>query len=468
MPPHDSDAAAPTPDPRAVSDAPTTVERLLSRVVDVRRGELRAVVASCLYFFFLLSRYFILRPIRDAMGVAAGVSALPWLFAGTLSATLICNPLFSALVARFPVRRFIPLTYQFFAVNLLVFFLLLRGTAGTGSPATGAEVWIGRAFFVWTSVFNLFVVSVFWSFMADTFRSDQAKRLFGFIGVGGTLGSIAGSAVTAGLARLVGPVRLLLVSAVLLEIAIAIVMWFPAVDATPGPAAAMAADDASPRRGQRAAIGGGIWAGVRGVFRSRYLLGISAFLMLYTLGSTFLYFEQADILGKHFTTPAARTQVLAQMEFAAQTLTVVTQFFLTGRVIKRIGLAATLALMPALSVLGFVIMGSSAVLAVPTLAVFVAFSVLRRGTNFALTNPAMEVLFTVVTREEKYKAKSFIETFVYRTGDQVSAWIYAGLSALGLTLTGIAWPGALFSVVFLSLGVWLGHRQERLARAASA
>ncbi len=172
----------------AISDAPPLArspgEKLLARLVDVRAGEVRTMFLSCTYFFFLLASYFILRPIRDAMGVAAGVSKLPYLFIGTLAATLVCQPLFAALVARFPARKFIPVTYQFFALNLLLFWLLMRGSADSGS-ALGRDVWIGRVFFVWTSVFNLFVVSVFWSFMADRFRSDQAKRLFGFIGVGG-------------------------------------------------------------------------------------------------------------------------------------------------------------------------------------------------------------------------------------------------------------------------------------------
>ncbi len=419
------------------------------------------MLLACAYFFFLMSSYFILRPIRDSMAVAAGVRNLPYLFLGTLTAMLVCNPIFSALVVRFPVKRFIGITYQFFAVNLVLFYVAAR--LGTN------EMWTGRVFFVWTSVFNLFVVSIFWALMADTFRSEQAKRLFGFIGVGGTLGSIVGSATTALLARSLGPVNLLLVSAALLEIAVVIVALFPARGARAGAVAVLSDADAhavlgigDPAR-QEAAIGGGLWAGISHVSRSPYLAGIAGFLVLYTLGSTVIYFQQTDIIGRFYAARAARTEILASMEFAAQSLTVLTQIFLTGRVIRWIGLAATLALMPALSVIGFAALGASALGALPLLATFVVFSVARRGTNFGLTNPSMEVLFTVVSREDKYKAKSFIETFVYRAGDQIAAWAYAGLAALGLGLAGIAWLAMPMSGIFLAIGVWLGRRQAEMA-----
>jgi AAA family ATP:ADP antiporter len=455
----------------------TPAERLLGRLVDVRADEMRAMLLACVYFFFLLSSYFILRPIRDALGVAAGVSQLPWLFVGTLSATLICQPLFAMLVARFPARRFIPITYQFFALNLLLFWLALHHGAGA---QIGRDVWVGRAFFVWTSVFNLFVVSVFWCFMADVFRSEQAKRLFGFIGVGGTLGSLAGSAVTASLAERIGTVNLLLISLVLLELATVVVLVFPRGTVARAAGVRSAADARKALRGEEPApangaagaesaehdrpIGGSAWSGIANVLRSRYLLGIAAFLVLYTIGSTFLYFQQADIIGAEFVGREARTQILAKMEFAASLLTVFTQLFFTGRIIRTIGLAATLALMPAISILGFSAIGLSAFGLVPTLGAFVVFNVLRRGSNFALTNPAMEVLFTVVPREDKYKAKSFIETFVYRSGDQIAAWTYAGLAAIGMSRTALAWPAAALSALFLVVGIWLGRRQTRLAR----
>ena len=425
---------------------------LLRRAVEVEPDEVRATLMSFVFFFFVLSGYFVLRPIRDAVAAASGVQQLPWLFAGTLTATLLFNPLFWALVVRYPARKFIPISYQFFIANLLVFYALMRFVSAGENSAT--DIWTGRAFFVWTSVLSFFGTSIFWCFMADVFRSDQAKRLFGFIGVGGTLGSIAGSTLTATLAPRIGPVNLLLVSAALLELAAITVMNFPASPRRDGEVS---------RTGQTAAIddeviGGKVMSGVTSVLKSRYLLGISLFLILYSVGSTFLYFTQSAIVGKYYADRAARTTVLAQLELAAQILTVVTQVFLTGRIIRWIGLAATLAVLPVLSMLGF---GTLA--ALPVFSTLAIFTVLRRATNFSLTNPAMETLFTVVSREDKYKAKSFIETFVYRGGDQIAAWVYAGLAALGLGLAGIALTAVPVSFAWLVLGVWLGRRQGVLA-----
>ncbi len=427
--------------------------RALRRVVDVRPSEVRAMLMAFAYFFFVLSGYFVLRPIRDALAAAAGVNQLPWLFAGTLTATLLCNPLFSGLVARFPVRRFIPITYHFFIANLLVFYVLMR--LSRASEGSTFDLWVGRAFFVWTSVFNMFVVSVFWCFMADVFRSEQGKRLFGFIGVGGTLGSIVGSGATAVLVPHVGAVNLLFVSVVLLELAVVMVLCFPMPE---NGAAALDRQTA-----EHKIIGGSAWAGFTQVVRSPYLLAICGFLVLYTVGSTFLYFEQTDIVGRFYATRNARTTVLAQIDLVAQSLTIVTQIFFTGRIIRWLGLAVTLALLPVLTMAGFATLGMMPVFA--TLAVFV---VLRRASNFALTNPAMEVLYTVVPREDKYKAKSVIETFVYRGGDQIAAWMYAGLSALGLGLAGISFAAIPLGAVWLMLGVWLGRRQAVLAGEQAA
>jgi len=419
--------------------------RLLRRAVDVRDGEVRATLVSFAYFFCVLSGWFVLRPIRDAVAAGSGVNKLPWLFAGTLAVTLLCNPLFSALVVRFPARRFIPITYHFFVANLAVFYVLFRWV----SPVEGSasDVWVGRAFFVWTSVFNLFVVSVFWCFMADVFKSEQAKRLFGFIGLGGTLGSIVGSAATASLARNIGTPNLLLVSIVLFELAVLAVVRFPV------------RDDAGRDGAERdVAIGGNVWAGVSHVLRSPYLAAVSMFLILFTIGSTFLYFAQSDIVGRVYVDRTARTTVLAQIELATSALTIVVQAFLTGRIIRWFGLGVTLAILPLVSMLGF-----GALAAMPIFATLAVFIVARRGLNFALTNPAMEILFTVVKREDKYKAKSFIETFVYRGGDQVAAWTYAGLSALGLGLVGISMAAVPMAAVWLMLGLWVGRKQTELA-----
>src|SRR3954471_23277146 len=256
----------------------------LRRLVDVRPNETRVMWTSFVFFFFVLSSYFILRPIRDAVAVSTGVTRLPWLFAGTLIVMLIANPLFSSLVVRFPVRRFVPITYHFFAANLLVFYGVMRLTGGD----VAARPSIGIVFYIWTSVYNLFITSVFWAFMADVFRSEQAKRLFGFIGVGGTLGSITGSTLCVILARRIGVTNLLLVSIVLLELAAIVVFRFPTAPRSTGNTRPTAGEEPEDRR-----IGGSVWAGFTAVLRSPYLAGIAGFQVLYTIGSTLLYFEQA-------------------------------------------------------------------------------------------------------------------------------------------------------------------------------
>lgn len=444
------------------------LHRLLKRAVEVHPHEVRSLVASFLFFFCALASWFVLRPMRDAVAAASGATQLSWLFVGTLAMTLIANPLFSALVVRFPPRKFIPYAYHIIVASLLVFYLLLRWVAGGEGTAT--DLWVGRAFFVWTSMFTLFITSLFWCFMADVFRSEQAKRLFGFIGVGGTLGSVAGSAATASLAHYIGDVNLLLVSCILLELAVIAVVRFPlrergpaarddglATAASPGPEATLLdKDDAVP-------IGGSMWAGFTRTVRSRYLVGIALFLVLFTVGSTFLYFEQSAIIGATYADRTSRTVILARIELAVQLLTVFTQLFLTGRIIRWFGLVTALAFLPVVSMIGF-----GALANVPTFGALAVFVILRRAGNFALTNPSMEVLFTVVPREDKYKAKSFIETFVYRAGDQVGAWTFAGLTAIGLSLAGLAWVAVPVSALWLGLAIWLARRHAVMAAATGS
>jgi len=422
--------------------------RLLQRAVDVKEEEVESLLLACGYFFCLLSAWFIMRPIREQMGVAGGTRNLPWLYTGTLVATLALHPPFAALVSRLPRRTFITISNRFFVANILVFFALFE----TMQPE--ALVWVGRVFFVWTSVFNLFVVSVFWAFMVDVFRTEQAKRLFGFIGVGGTLGGIAGAALTAVLAERWGPMRLFLVSAVLLEVAVQCVRRLSArASGVPagGPVRANEDEDV---------IGGRTLAGVTHVAKSPYLLAICAYMLLFTIGSTVLYFQQAEIAARSFADRATQTAFFARLDLAVNLLTLVTQLFLTGRLIKALGVGVTLALLPALSVIGFLTLGTA-----PVLAVFVVFQVLRRAGEYAVARPSREVLYTVLSREDKYKAKHFIDTFVYRGGDQVGAWSMAGMAALGLGLAGTAYVAAPLAALWLAIAVYLGRRQAQGERA---
>jgi AAA family ATP:ADP antiporter len=446
---------------------------LRQKIVDARPNELRALGLAFIFNFLVLASYYVVRPIRDDIGAAGGLETLPWMYTGTLVVMLIANTLFSAIVARMSRRRFIPIAYRFFIVNLVLFYLLMK----TGSA--GQQVWIGRAFFVGVSVFNLFVVTVFWAFMTDVFNSDQGKRLFGFISVGGTLGGIVGGVITASLVKKIGALNLLFVTAVMLELAAQCVRIFPAgfrgahsrghPERSEGPrelepvrptvrSLARARDDRSVADAEQP-IGGNLWSGITHALRSPYLLGICAFMLFHSITSTLVYFQQADITGQQFHDRAARTAFFAQVDLSVNVLTIMVQIFLTGRLLKWVGVGVTLAFLPVISVIGFLAMGFA-----PGLALLAFFQILRRAGNFAVTRPAREVLFTVLRREDKYKAKSFIDTFVYRAGDQIGAWSYPLLTWLGLGLTGISFVAAPLAAAWCALSLWLGKKQQAMAR----
>jgi AAA family ATP:ADP antiporter len=403
---------------------------------EVRPQERRALGWSLLYVFAVLSAYYVLRPIRDEMGVQGGVENLPWLFTGTLLGMIALNPLFAALVKRLPRVRFISLSYRFFAANLLLFAALFA----LASPEQ--SLWLGRAFFIWLSVFNLFVVSVFWALMVDVFDSEQGKRLFGFIAAGATLGAIAGSTITVSLVRELGATTLFFASILLLELAV------------------FAVRRLSPKRqaAEEAPIGGSVLAGISHTLRSPYLLNVCLFLLLFTVSSTFLYFQQATIARDYFADRASRTAFFAQVDLLVNVLTLAVQLFFTARILRRFGVALTLGILPLFTLVGF-----AALAAAPVVAVLVAFQVLRRAANFSLARPTRELLYTVLPREDKYKAKSFIDTVVYRAGDQVGSWSYLLLSAMGLGIAGVAVVAVPLSALWLLNSLWLGRRQARMA-----
>jgi AAA family ATP:ADP antiporter len=421
---------------------------LLARAVQVRPGEAAAALWSCSYFFCLLASTYILRPVRDEMGITAGVERLPWLFTATFLAMAAVVPVFGALAARYPRRTLLPLVYGFFIVTILGLFALLRGGH---RPA-----WAPGAFFVWLSVFNLFVVSVFWGFMADVWTEEQARRLFGFIAAGGSAGALAGPAFTALVVDAVGPVNLLPIAAGVLAGA-----WVAIVRLRRWAVARAAAAPSGAGTGEQPR-GGSALGGVRAILRSRYLLGICLLLLLSTTLATFLYFVQAHIVRASFADPARRTAVFASMDLAVNTLTIGAQLFLTGRAVARLGLPATLAFLPALTLGGFAVLAL-----VPALPALVGFQVLRRAAQYGLARPAREMLFTVVSREDKYKAKSVIDTVVYRGGDAASGWAFAGLTALGLGFTGVALVALPLAGAWVVLALALGRRQEALREAGA-
>jgi len=432
----------------------TVPQRLLARVVAVQPGELRSLGWSFAYFFCLLAGYYVLRPLRDEMGVAGGVRNLQWLFTATFAVMLAAVPLFGAVVARLPRRRFIPLVYHFFVANIAIFWLLLALDVG--------KVHVARVFFVWISVFNLFAVSVFWSFMADLFSSEQGKRLFGFIAAGGSAGALAGPAITVWLAVPLGPVNLLVVAAVLLEGAVLCArrLEFAAPRSNRADAARTAAADVA----EPAKLGGNWLAGIAMVLRSPYLAGIALWVALLSLAGTFLYFQQASIVAAASDDPAVRTRIFATIDLVVGLFTIVVQFLATGRLITRFGAGPAAGFLPLVFGLGFAVLGFT-----PALFVVIAFQAAQRTANFALSNPAREVLFTVLAREEKYKAKNVIDIVVFRGADAASGWLFATLRAAGLELSAIALASVPVAAAWLALALALGRAQERraLKRASS-
>ncbi len=424
----------------------------LNRIVAVEKDEVGPMLWAALYYFLLLAAYFVIRPIRDEMGVEGGVRNLSWLFLGTLVGMLLVHPLFTALVSRLPRRLFIPAAYGFFAINLIAFWYAFHALSGT------SEVWAGRVFFIWTSVFNLFVVSIFWSLMADLFRPEQAKRLFGFVAIGGTVGAAIGSTVTAFLAERITPTNLLLFSATLLGLAMVaahrLMKTAPRSDAGQSPVAESEADRP---------VGGNILDGIRTAFSSPYLLGIVGYMLFYTVTATFLYFQQAEIVEAGFSERAARTVFFARVDLVVNTLAAVIQIFFTGRIVRRIGIALALAALPLICIGGFVAVGLA-----PTLMTIAVVQILRRSGNYAISRPCREMLYTVLPRDAKYKAKNFIDTFVYRFGDQTGAWSYDGLAYLGFGAAAISMIAAPMSAVWLVLGLWLGRRQVAMVKAGSS
>jgi AAA family ATP:ADP antiporter len=425
------------------------VYRLLHRVVDVRPREVPALLWSWAYIFTVLSSYYVMRPIRDQMGVAGGVKNLQWLFMGTLICMVLLNVPFGALVKALPRSRFIPITYRFFAGSILLFAAAFHVADET------AMVWLGRAFFIWISVFNLFVVSVFWALIVDTFNSEDGKRLFGFIAAGATIGAITGSAVTAGLAKHIPLAVLLVLAALLLEVAVLCVRHLSRIST---------ALNARPEeRDPDSPIGGGVLSGITHAFRSGYLANIVVFMLLFAVTSTFIYFQQANIVSRSFADRAAQTSFFASIDLAVNIVTLVVELFLTARIMRWIGVGAALALLPLITIAAF---GTHAL--VPTVAALMLVQVVRRSSDYAIARPTREVLYTVVPREDRYKTKNFIDTVVYRTGDQVGAWSYVLLTTtLGLGLNEVAIAGALLGAAWLVNGLWLGRRQEKL-RLASA
>lgn len=420
----------------------SALQRWLGWALPATPKERSAALWSFAYFFTLLAGYYVLRPLRDQMGIAGGVRNLPWLFTATFVVLLVAQPIYGALVARLPRTRFIPIVYHFFVLNLALFWLLL--TLGVETAI------VARIFFVWVSVFNLFAIAVFWSFMADLFDAEQGKRLFGFIGAGGTAGALLGPVITIALSERLGPTNLLIPAAVMLELAAFCV--YRLERAALAHAGAQAPD-------QR--IGGSALAALPELLRSPYLLGVAIWVSLLSFGATMLYFEQAHIVSETVRGSGAQTRIFAGIDLAVNLLALATQVFLTGQVLKRLGSGIAAAALPAVYVLGF-----AALFVAPVLSVVLVVQVAQRWMNFAIANPARQVFFTVLGREEKYKAKNLIDVVIYRGSDAMYGWVFDTLQALGLKLGAIALCALPVAAGWLLLSLGLGRAQERRAEIA--
>jgi len=424
------------------SEREAILQRWISRAAAVRPGEIQALVWSFAYFFCLLAGYYVLRPLRDEMGIAGGVRNLQWLFTATFVTMLAAVPLYGAVVARLPRRRFVPIVYHFFAANIVLFWLLLTLDV--------ERTIVARVFFVWLSVFTLFAVSVFWSFMADLFTAEQGKRLFGFIAAGGTAGALAGPTLTVWLSVPLGPANLLIVAVLLLETAVYCARRLESAAARLGTETALPAG--------RAGLGGGWLSGIAMVLRSPYLAGIALWVAALSIAGTFLYFQQADIVAAASDDPAVRTRIFASIDLAVGVLTLAVQCFATGRLIKRFGVGAAAGFLPLVFAAGFLALAVS-----PALAVVIGFQAMQRTANFAISNPAREVLFTVLAREEKYKAKNVIDVVVFRGSDALGGWLFAALRALGMELRSISLAAIPLAAAWLALALALGRAQQRRA-----
>jgi AAA family ATP:ADP antiporter len=402
---------------------------------------------SFAYFFFLLAAYYVVRPLREEMGVRFGPERLQWLFTATFVTMLALTPLYGAIVARFRRRVFVPLVYLFFLACLLLFQIIVTRDAG--------GEWLPPVFFVWVSVFNLFAVSVFWSFMADVWDSDQAKQVFGMIAAGGTCGGIAGPLLTRGAAETVGLAGLMLIAAALLAAALLVVLALAP--------AARARELGEPRPADDEPIGGGMLAGVRLVVQRRELWPLACMMFFGVLLGSVIYLQQARAVEAAFADSADRVAFFAGIDLWVNVITLVAQFGLTRWLFNRLGTGRVLLIPPLLVAICF-----AGLYLAPTVWVLAAVQILTRAGRFALTEPAMASLYTSLDREVRYKAKGFIDTVVYRFGDVSSAWMVSLLSSAGLTLAGFAVMGSVVALGMSRIGYGAGNAHERRIARGSA
>jgi AAA family ATP:ADP antiporter len=428
------------------------MNQFLRRLVVLQPGEAPALLAAFATLFCVFASYTILRPVRDALGITSGLEKIPYLFWGVFVVMLLLQPVYGWLTSRFPRRVFLPWVYGFFAANLVLFWVWFR--------VEDDHVWIARTYFIWVSVFNLFVVAAFWSLMADVYDREQAGRLFGFIWAGASTGGLIGPAIANRLAVPLGAINLLPISAAILMLSL---VFMKLVIRRRGVRTETAAVGAAPAP-ETHGVGGGVFAAFAQVARSPYLLGIVAFVVFMTWVSTFLYLEQQAYVAKAFHSADERTRFFAGIDFWVQAASLFIQFLLFSRLYRWFGMRALLAAVPLLMTAGYAVFALN-----PTFMVLVVVYAVRRVADYSITRPCRDSLFTVVSREEKYQAKSLIDTFAYRGGDAISGSLYKALTgSAGAGPAAIGWLGALISFGWTALALALGHAFQARGRRVSA
>ncbi len=401
----------------------------LKRFVNVEPGEVAALLASFAMFFALLSAYYIVRPVRDEIGVSLGKDALHQLFTVVFFVMVALVPLFGFVAARFPRRLVLPSIYIFFVLNLIGFWLAMK--------SGDKSVWVAGTFFVWGSVFNLFVVSLFWSLMAELWSHTEAKRLYGFISAGGTAGALAGPLLTQGLVRFVEPVNLLLVSAALLTAAMIAGLAVRRLKT----------DAAGP---EMDATGGGILDGAIKVFTTPMFARIAIFIFLANVVGTFFYLEQARLVALTIPDSAQRVAFFSGRDLVVSIVTFLIEVFGTARILQRFGVTVALLALPVTATVGTLLLSFDA-----ALWVVAAVMVAERIVAFSLANPAIKVIYTLASPDEKYKVQNFIDTVVFRGGDAASGWVYAGLGG-GLGFAAGAMGAVAMPLVLM--WIWIARR----------
>ena len=421
----------------------------LARLFGLKKHEYVAVAWSFVYFFCVLSSYYILRPIRDAMAVGSGPNTIPWLFLGTFVAMLVATPMFGWVASTFPRRKFLPWIYLFFICNILIFWVVFS----IAIDRQQSHLWLGRVFFVWLSVFNLFIVSVFWSFMADIYTREQGRRLFGVITAGGSVGALLGGAATSALVVTIGFQNLFPFAAALLATAILCIRrlraWVSAEHEHATPTSA--------RKGKP--FGGSPFAGITHMLSSAFFGSIALSSVIASLLGTALYMFTAQLIEQAIPDVDAQTQFFSNINNATNIIALIGQLFIVKHIVSRFGIGVSLALMPIVSIAGFAMLAIN-----PTLAAVALLTIARRGLGFGFTKPTTDMLYSVVTPEEKYKTKNFIDTAIYRGGDLIGTWSVRGLATLGMGISAISWIMLPFTALWAVIALWLGREYRRRAK----